>query len=851
MLTLPSFRHTFFSLLAGTLLLALPGCSSPLGKDNDRREISLNQGWKFSIENKATPESDPDEAQASFDDSTWEKVNLPHTPRLDSPNVGDKYFKGICWYRQQIPVNPEWKGKQVSIVFDGAMQKTDVWVNGKFVTTHLGGYLPFVIPLNPHLDGADSINIALRLDNNGNPLFPPGNNRVDFIYAGGLYRPARLVVTNDVHITHPIEANLEASGGIFVRTEKLEPGLATLFAQTHVRNDGTTTAKVSVEHILLNRNMEEEIARSESQEIDLPAGQGHAFAGSLQVQNPRLWHPDHPHLYTLVSRVKSNGTVRDIQNFKCGIRWMEVNEKGFHLNGEKIVLRGANRHMSYPWLGNAASDNLQYRDIRLLKEAGFNFVRLAHYPQSESTMRACDELGVMALVCTPGWQFFAKNESFSKQGKQNIREMVRWQRNHPSAVLWEVSLNETYGHDDYYAECSDIARAEYPGSQMLTSGDSHATKRVDFYDIPYSEWKGFYNRPPHPTARYKQAFHREYGDYEFGGQRSTTRVRRGADEDSLMRQAWNFQWAHNKNLSWAWTSGDAIWAGIDTASTFDKLDENGAGLGSFWGPLDLYRLPKFSYYFYQSQRSPDVKDPRFDSGPMVRIAGYWTERPSPAKVVVYSNCDEVALVLNGKEIARQKPDSGADTDYGAYRLEADPMYWINKDQDSFAATKAAEEKGSKSPSTIFDGGNCRQLEHPPFTFIPVPYEKGELKAVAYRNGKIAAEHSLRTPGKSVSLRLRAPKLGKQLAPDGADALFIYADLLDENGTVVPENGRKVTFKITRGDARLVIPAESTVEAGIAPMILQAGTTAGKITVTAESEGIKSAKTEIPSFGFEI
>ena len=263
-------------------------------------------------------------------------------------------------------------------------------------------------------------------------------------------------------------------------------------------------------------------------------------------------------------------------------------------------------------------------DFRLISKLGFNFVRLAHYPQSSAVMDACDELGVLALVCTTGWQFFNDSEAFKTASRQNVREMIRWHRNHPSAVLWEVSLNETYGHDEFYAGSVAAAREEYPGGQLFTSGDSHGSRSVRHYDLTYTEWGGFYNRPLNRDARIAKGLHREYGDYEFGGQESTTRVPRRAGEEKLLLQAWNFQWSHNRNLSWPWTIGDAIWAGIDTASAFDRLDADGRGFGSWWGPLDLYRLPKFAYYFYQSQRDPDVRVPDVESGPMVYIANLWT-----------------------------------------------------------------------------------------------------------------------------------------------------------------------------------------------------------------------------------
>lgn len=806
------------------------------------RETPLNQGWRFHrVETNETAPLAGAEVSGAFDDSGWERVCLPHAVKIEAPTHGPDYFKGVCWYRKTISASPAWRGNCVSAVFDGAMQRTEVWINGKQVTTHLGGYLPFVVDLSPFLHAATNLVLALRLDNRGSGEFPPGSDRIDFAYYGGLYRPARLVATEPVHLTDPLAANKVAGGGVFVRYENVTRDAADVLIQANVRNDGTTPADVTVEFALAGPKGGATLrAAGRGQRIE--PGRDADFTARLRVASPRLWHPDHPDLYRLVTAVKNSGTVCDRTETRCGIRTLACTDDGFFINGEKLVFRGANRHMSFPWLGNAASDNLQYRDIRLLKEAGFNFVRLAHYPQSTATMDACDELGVTALVCTPGWQFFGKNASFAACARQNIRDMVRWHRNHPSAVLWEVSLNETYGHDDFYAECAGIARAEYPGSQLLTSGDSHGSRQVRHYDIPYSEWDGFYKRSLNPDSRIRKGLHREYGDYEFGGQSSTTRVPRGGGEQKLLLQAWNFQWAHNQNLSWPHTIGDAIWAGIDNASNFDQLDAQGRGLGSWWGPIDLCRLPKFSYYFFQSQRDPELRLPSCDSGPMVRIAGYWTPRASPARVVIYSNGDEVELWLNGKRLGRQKPDQGPDSEYGAYRIEADPMYWT-RNKDTFAATSEGRKNARGQGTAMFDGGNCRHLDHPPFTFVPVPYEPGELKAVAFLHGKAVARHVIRTPGKPEALRLRAPLLGREWAADGADALFVYADVVDAHGEVVPDSTAEVRFKLS-GGARLVTPALTSAEAGIAAAILQAGTAPQTVVLTAEADGLKPGSVKL-------
>jgi beta-galactosidase len=164
------------------------------------------------------------------------------------------------------------------------------------------------------------------------------------------------------------------------------------------------------------------------------------------------------------------------------------------------------------------------------------------------------------------------------------------------------------------------------------------------------------------------------------------------------------------------------------------------------------------------------------------------------------------------------------------------MYWT-KQQDTFAAT-AEGKKGARGKGTaMFDGGNCRHLDHAPFTFVPVGYEPGELKAVAYRNGKAVAQHVLRTPGEPAALRLRAPTLGRDWTADGSDALFVYADVVDAKGELVPNSKLPVTFKL-EGDGRLVTPAQLNAEAGIATALLQAGLKPGKVTLTAEAPGLK-------------
>jgi len=721
------------------------------------------------------------------------------------------------------------------------MQVAEVWVNGRLALTHRGGYLPFSVELTGALAEPGGAVVAVRLDNTDAPEIPPGkkHDQLDFAYFGGLYRNVRLVVTDPLHITDAVAANRVAGGGIFVRTEAADAGTATIFAQADIVNEGRVGAAPVAVRFTAFAPDGQPVAAAEVKWAAFAPGDEAATNCRLAIISPQLWHPDHPWLYTLKTEVLRGGKVADAVTTRFGIRTLAYDDqRGFVLNGEALTLRGANRHQDFPWLGNAVPDNAQFRDLQRLKDAGFNFLRLAHYPQSPAVMDAADELGLLVSVCTPGWQWFNKSDTFTNLAKQNIREMVRWHRNHPSAIMWEVSLNETYGHDAFYADCARLAHAEYPGGQMFTSGDTYASKDGRHFEVPYAVWVGGFgsNTNAPGFAGRRRTFTREYGDYAFGGEHSTTRVSRGAGENALLLQAWNFLWVHNRNCAEDWNIGDCIWEGVDNIRGCSA--ENPIAR---CGVLDYLRLPKFSYYFYQSQRAANA--------PVLFIANYWTPRPSPAKVVVFSNCEEVELQVNGKVVARQKPDAGPDSDYGVWHPQADPVYMAsgkNVADDEAATAQSLKQQQGENFLAMFDGGNCRQVAHAPFTFAPVTFAPGELKAVGYIGGKPVATAVRHTPGKPAVLKLAAALEGRPLAADGADAVFVHATVCDADGTPVPDAGDTVDFTV-RGHAQAVSPTVVKAEAGVATVLIRSkGLAAGEVSISATSPGLPSATMTLKS-----
>lgn len=793
--------------------------------------ISWNQDWKFHL----------GDTELNSPDAGWENVSLPHTPRIEQPMEAGHYFQGLCWYHKHFRTEPAWLGKKIQLRFDGAMQVAEVWLNGKLLTVHQGGYLPFIVNLTPGLDWSHDNVVTVRLDNRDQPDVPPGkpSKDLDFTYQGGLYRDTHLIVTDPLHITDVFEANRLASGGIFVRTESANAASATLALQADVQNDSPATESAEIQFTLLD-SQNHIVATAAAAPETISAGDHFAFAAKATVSQPELWHPDHPFLYTLETELRRGGKTIQTETTRFGIRTLAYDDKlGFVLNGKPLRIRGANRHQDFPWLGNAVSDNAQYRDLKRLKDAGFNFVRLCHYPQSEAVMETCDELGLMVLVCTPGWQWFNADETFTNLARQNIREMVRWHRNHPCVIMWEVSLNETYGHDSFFAECCKIAREEYPDGQLFCAGDSYASKDVSYYDVPYCGWPGNgYNRPAAPGFEgRKRSFIREYGDNDSG---INTRIVIGGgsaeySEAQQLSQAWSHQWTHNLNNGWDWSIGDALWVGVDHFRGC-----GGDAPISTCGVLDWLREPKFSYYFFQSQR--DAKQPS------IYIANYWLPQPSPAKVVVFANCEEVELRLNDRVIARQKPDSGPNSRMGDPSPEEAMLVNYMKTgqsvKDFEKMIEARKMQGNRKP--IFTGGDCRNLDHAPFTFPLVPFQAGELKAVGFIGGKKVSEFVRHTPGKPVALRLVAETLDRPLAADGADAIFIRAQVVDDQGEVVRSARLPVTFSVS-GPARLISPPQTITEQdGVATMLLQAGTRPGQIAVSVTGEGLLTTNITIVS-----
>ncbi len=710
--------------------------------------------------------------------ANWDKVTLPHWANIEPLTVKHQW-QGVCYYRKNFSFDQNLKSKQVYLEFEAAMQVADVWLNGKHICHHEGGYTPFVININDYL--LKNNEILIRLDNNNNPTVPPGKplESLDFCYFSGIHRNVNLYVNNNIHITNPNYIEIPDGGGVFVTYSEVSEEIAKIEIKTNFINKNKNDENCIVVQKLFDSN-NELIKKITSKNILIKNNQNRTVTQKIKLENPKLWTPENPQLYQLETQLVRNNSIVDSKTTKIGIKRIAYSrEHGFTINNKSLRLIGTNRHSEYPYIGNAISDNAQYRDLYKIKKAGFNTVRLGHYPQSPSVLDACDELGLLVIEPIPGWQFFNKSEKFCQLTYQSIRDMIRRDRNHPSIIMWETILNESWPPQWWKDKANQIAHEEYPGDQCFTAGDMYG---YFGWDILYNDWNENHTRP---NDSKKPSFIREYGDYEFGGHYSTSRVNRGDGETKLRIAAWNHQWSHNKHRSqYPWTIGDGVWSMYDyNRGCSDNI--------CYSGVSDIFRLPKFSYYFYRSQISWDTDLIVEQMPAMVFVANYWN---SPCeKVVVYGNVDKVILFVNGKKVSEQFPDSGLDTKY------------------------ADDYQGRISGGNPFDGGNCKNLKHPPFTFTDIKYKAGEIKAIGFINGMEVCQHIVKTPQKAEKIKIIIDESGKKIKEN--DTFFIYVNIIDKNSTLCVDNNEKISLFVN-SDCEILSPVVIEAEAGIATFLLR-------------------------------
>lgn len=770
--------------------------------DNSGREVySMNPAWRFhkgAVEGAETKE---------FNDKDWTVVSLPDgIEYLPTEASGCINYQGEVWYRKHFMPDAALKGKKLFLHFEAIMGKSKVFVNGKLLTEHFGGYLPVIVDVTDVLDWNGDNVIAVWADNSDDPSYPPGKAQdvLDYTYFGGIYRDCWLIAHNNVFITDPNYENEVAGGGLFVAFGKVSDALAEVQLKIHVRNATKNPFSGRVEYMLLQPDGTE-VARL-SDKIQVKVGRATTVSDRMPVKQPMLWTPSTPTLYNLLVRVlDKEGNVIDGYRRRIGIRSIEFKGKdGFYLNGRPYgkPLIGANRHQDFAVVGNAVANSIHWRDAKKLKDVGMEIIRNAHCPQDPAFMDACDELGLFVIVNTPGWQFWNDAPEFAQRVYSDIRNVVRRDRNHPSVWLWEPILNETWYPADFAKNTRDIVDAEYPYPYCYSGSDSEARGHENFpvyFAHPANMQDA--SKEIDPTKTY---FTREWGDNvdDWSSHNSPSRVARNWGEQPMRVQAQHYACPYYPVTSYdvlykqsPQHVGGCLWHSFD--------HQRGYHPDPFYGGLmDVFRQPKYSYYMFMAQRPAVKNDRNAGSGPMVYIAHEMT--PFSGKdVTVYSNCDEVRLTFN----------KGGKT------------YTYKKDKN---------RPGMPSPVITFPDVYDFMVDK---AFSRTQKQDDVyLLAEGLIDGKVVATHKVVPARRPEKILLWMDNEGTDLKADGSDFVTVVAAVADKNGNIKRLNNYNIRFSI-EGEGRLlggpgVLANPVPVKWGTAPVLVQSTLKPGKIRITA-------------------
>lgn len=762
-----------------------------------RKVFSMNPAWRF---HKGAAQG----AEAKdYDDNNWQVVSLPNgIEYLPTEASGCINYQGEVWYRKHFTPDSKLKGKKLFLHFEAIMGKSKIYVNGKLLKEHFGGYLPAIVDMTEALEqGKDNV-IAVWADNSDDPDYAPGKpqNMLDFSYFGGIYRDCWLIVHNEVFITDPNYENMQAGGGLFVATDNISEKNADVLLKLNIKNDSKKPFNGKAVFSLADRQGKE--VASCKIKINIRNGKSVTKEGKMKVTEPKLWTPSSPYLYNLYVRVYDDkGNVTDGYKRRIGIRSIEFKGKdGFWLNGKPYgkPLIGANRHQDYAIVGNAVANSAHWRDAKKLKDLGLEVIRNAHCPQDPAFMDACDELGLFVIVNTPGWQFWNEKPVFAERVYNDIRNIIRRDRNHPCVWLWEPILNETWYPADFAKNVLELVHKEYPYPSCYSACDTQA-KGSEIFPVQFCHPMMKSKRNPSVTY-----YTREWGDNvdNWSSHNSPSRVARNWGEQPMLIQAEHYAAPYYPYTCYeslckenAWHAGGCLWHSFD--------HQRGYHPDPFYGGvMDVFRQPKYSYYMFKAQRSAEKSDLIAETGPMVYIAH---EMPpfSGRDVKVFSNCDEVRLTFN-------------------------------KGGKTYSYKKDKNRTGMPSPVITFE--NVYDF----MTDKKLTREKREadvyLMAEGLIDGKVVATHKVMPARRAEQVRLKVDNEGMALHADGSDFVTVIAEITDKNGNVKRLNNYYVKFFI-EGEGRIlggenVIANPAPVKWGSAPILIQSTTKPGKIKITA-------------------
>lgn len=604
---------------------------------NYQGPICINRDWTFNY----FPENDEPvfSAKHDFDDKKWAAVALPHTwsvyettrelhPFILNPSEQDDpyWWKGWGCYRKRMFLGAGLKEKKVFLEFDGVQKYARVYVNGKFVADHKGGFTSFSVDISDHLNLNRENLIVVMVSNQRNDVYKiPPMTAGNWNLYGGIYRSVRLVLKNRVFI--PFQGSADHEGGSFITTSNESYDSANLSIKTFVKNESAVSQKCTLEISILgpSGNLVETIRK----EHDLPVGTLETFVERTVLKKPQLWSPEAPHLYKAVISVIVNGKLSDTYQSHFGVRWYrwDKKENALYLNDQKVNIKGTNRHQEYPWLGDAiprfitTSDML---DIRV--NLGHNFMRAGHYINDPYLYHLADSLGVIMVEEVPN----IKSIDFSEEvQEQNVREMIRRDRNHPSILFWSMGNETSDAADSRWALEEDSTRIIH-----LRKGENggafiqHTHADLDLEQLLRVTIRGWFDSSDAPKG---------FSSTPVSGQ-------------AAGNETWQWRNAMIKDGSTRGILGENCSAWLYADHGCDREYQN-APLKhvNAKGWVDAYREPKYIYYLTQAL---------YTDHPVVYIhPDTWRAQylDQDKDITVDSNCDEIELFVDGVSKGKLSP----------------------------------------------------------------------------------------------------------------------------------------------------------------------------------------------------
>ncbi|MBD5358074.1 MAG: glycoside hydrolase family 2 protein [Bacteroides sp.] len=768
----------------------------------------------------------------SKDSTKWESVTVPHDWAIYGPfdrsydlqkvtveqngeteatwktgRTGGLPYIGKGFYKTTFEV-PDTAGRAIALLFDGAMSHANVYVNGKHVAYWPYGYNSFSADLDGVVKpGVNTVEVALEN--------PPQSSR--WYPGAGLYRNVHLIDRDKVHV--PI-------WGTYVTTPYVSKEYATVHLQTEV--EGVKKGdEVSLTTVIRNQDGKEVASDTHSYKI-YP---GAPIYQNFKVNNPSLWTPETPALYTAETKVMKDGKEVDSYTTRFGIRSVEVRAgEGFFLNGEKRQFKGVCNHHDLGPLGAAVNTAALRHQLELLKEMGADAVRTSHNMPTPELVALCDELGLMMMIEPfDDWGFRPKSKNgygtlFNEWAEKDMVNMIHNYRNNPSVVMWSIGneVPSQWGPDGIseLTFLQDIVHREDPTRPVTCGMDQvNAVTSNGFaaaLDVPGFNYRVHLYEEAFPKLPQNVLLGSETtstvssrGKYYFPVEKAADVVREGNQSSGYDVEycSWSNipddDFAAEDNLPYH--MGQFVWTGFDYLGEPSPYDTDAwPSHSSYFGIIDLASIPKDRYYLYRSKWNKNDHT--------LHILPHWNWEGREGEVTpvfVYTDSPKAELFINGKS------------------------------------------QGTREKKT--DGSNMERYR---LMWNETVYEPGEVKVVAYNaDGSVAGEKSIRTAGKPDHLVLTPNR--KEMKADGEDLVYITVQVADKDGNIVPTDERAVKFSAkgagkfratANGDPtslRLFHIPEMDLFSGAATAIVQASDTPGNMTFTATAKGVKSATITIP------